>query len=235
MLNKLFNKKQKPAFIPTPQRQHFNGATTAQATTANKQSDEDITTSIYPYLEVNRQHEIYKASPTIVHSPNDIPANMKPVITSFVEDLEVGFMINWGDRTQILPQQVLIQNPQMTIENLKGLSLQNFVRDHGNNIQLHGMEDSILMVTVGNKQEATLVLLENLWQQLAAFLESDDLFFAIPTRSTFLVSANTNPMARPRIRQIIRDCFERGAEDLLSKAIYLKEKEGIIKIVDIAF
>ncbi len=236
MLNKLFNKKQKPQFAPTPQRQHIVNTATAQAaTTANQQADEDITQKIYPYVEVNHQHEIYKEAKTTVLSGQDMPANMKPVITAFVEDLEVGFVINWGERNQILPQQVLIQNPEMTIESLKGLSLQNFVRDFGNNIQLHGMEDNILMVAVGNKHEATLILLENLWQQLAAFLESDDLYFVVPTRGTFLVSAVSNPVARPRLRELVRDCFERGADDLLSKAIYIKEKAGLIRVVDVAF
>ncbi|MEY4903169.1 MAG: hypothetical protein RLZZ292_984 [Bacteroidota bacterium] len=236
MLNKLFNKKQKPQFTPTPQRQHLVNTATAQTVpTANQQAEEDITQKIYPYVEVNHKHEIYKDAKTTVLSEQEMPANMKPVITSFVEDLQVGFVINWGERTQLMPQQVLIQNPEMTIESLKGLSLQNFVRDFGNNIQLHGMEDNILMVAVGNKYESTLVLLENLWQQLSTFLESDDLYFVVPTRGTFLVSATSNPVARPRLRELVRDCFERGADDLLSKAIYVKEKAGMIRVVDVAF
>ena len=109
------------------------------------------------------------------------------------------------------------------------------MRDFGNNIQLHGMEDNILMVAVGNKHEATLILLENLWQQLATFLESEDLYFVVPTRGTFLVSAISNPVARPRLRELVREHFERGADDLLSKAIYVKEKAGLIRVVDVAF
>lgn len=197
---------------------------------------------IFPRIKVDYAHANYAADQDkdFVGQDQpiseDIPEDQKPIIVSLGDDLLLTFGIDRGEHYELLNRKLFEVNPGLTHEQLQQSSVATMVQEIGEQIQLQGDQDDIIMITAGGNSEAALILIDDLWMQLHEML-NDDLFFCIPARDLLFVCKESNTASADKMRQLVKGVFENPeSQGLLSKSIYVRRRnEPGFSITEAAF
>jgi uncharacterized protein YtpQ (UPF0354 family) len=127
-----------------------------------------------------------------------LPPEDAPVVRPFVADIVVMYAFNLPDRLQYISRRELAlmganesQLHAKAVDNLPA---------HLHEIKLNDLNGGVYGVSCGGTLEASLLLLEPVWQQLASYLPGIPLA-AVPARDLLIVSGSNQPQAFSRIKQ----------------------------------
>lgn len=121
-----------------------------------------------------------------------------PVVQSFAADIVVMYAFNLPDRLQYVSHREMAQMG-VSESQLHARAIENMPR-HLPEIKLNDLNNGVFGVSCGGTLEASLLLLEPMWQQLAPYLPGIPLA-AVPARDLLIVSGSKHPNAFARIKQ----------------------------------
>ncbi len=86
--------------------------------------------------------------------------------------------------------------------------------------EVNGDPTNIMMVTNGGNFEATMLLVDFLWDQIEPVFK-DNICVAIPTNDVLLITAKNNLQARKNLKDLVRQYFEdKETKGLIVRYIY---------------
>lgn len=121
-----------------------------------------------------------------------------PVVLPFAADIVVMYAFNLPHRLQYISHREMAQLGVSESE-LHAKAIENMPR-HLSEIKLNDLNNGVFGVSCGGTLEASLLLLEPVWQQLAPYLPGIPLA-AVPARDLLIVSGSKQPNAFARIKQ----------------------------------
>jgi uncharacterized protein YtpQ (UPF0354 family) len=127
-----------------------------------------------------------------------LSAEDEPVAHPFAADLVVLYAFNLPDRLQYVTQREL-NAAGMTAAQLHAKAVENLPR-HFQEITLKDLGEGMFGVTCGGVLEASLLLLEPLWDKLLPHLPGVPLA-AVPARDLLFVIGSKQPQALKRMQQ----------------------------------
>jgi len=105
-------------------------------------------------------------------------------------------------------------------EELRALACENLKRLLPK-IECHG-SDGVYMVTAGGTYEASLLLLDGLWNRGQMDVRGD-IVLAIPTRDLLLVTGSEYPEGIDKVRQMVKDAYGKGPYSLTPKLFVYRD------------
>ena len=184
---------------------------------------------ILPRVKVDYSHEIYAKDGGMSFTGNPMPKewelteDQKPIVKSLFSDLTLCFAVDKGDSYEILQNEMLKKNPNLTLDVLHQISINSLVQEIGDQIQMNGDPNHIVMVTAGGNFEAAIILIDNFWDQIHQILDGNAIV-AIPAKDLLFICKEHNQEAVDKLKEITKGYFDKpDTEGLLSKALYLKE------------
>lgn len=114
----------------------------------------------------------------------ELAAEEAPISIAFVAELMVMYAIDYPDRFEFINGRHLREN-NLTQVQLHELALRN-LPERTPPIEMHG-RSPCFMVTAGGNMEATLLLHDSLWEQLAEYIPGDPMA-VVPARDLLCVS-----------------------------------------------
>ena len=193
---------------------------------------------ILPRIKADYSHDIY-ANDSGKFLGNPMPGNLKipekflPIIASLTADLSLLFAIDTGDQYTIINNEFLEQNPEYNVERLKAEATTNLVKEIGQQIKVNGDVTSRCMITCGGNFEAALLLLD-FWDQIHDQM-GEEIYMALPTRDV-LFAASMTEENRQVLMSSVKGFFDKDADYLTSKALYIKRKGSLeLRIDQVAF
>lgn len=147
----------------------------------------------------------------------ELPPDDSPVSVPLVADLIVMYALDYPDRFEFITGKQLRENG-LTIEELHAIALRN-LPNRVPKIEMHGTSPCH-MITAGGNFEATLLLLDGLWDQLAEHLPGDAMA-VVPARDLLCVSGSGYGEAH----QFLAGIANKELEDkryALSKCVFIR-------------
>ncbi len=130
--------------------------------------------------------------------PFDLAPEDSPVAQAFAADILVLYALNFPDRLQYITQRDLA-NIGMSVAQLHAKAIENIPR-HITEIKLQDLGGGMYGVTCGGTMEASLLLLEPIWEQLTSALPGIPLA-AAPARDLLCIIGSKQPNSLSRIKQ----------------------------------
>jgi uncharacterized protein YtpQ (UPF0354 family) len=96
-------------------------------------------------------------------------------------------------------------------------------------IECHGA-NGLYMVTAGGDYEASLLLLDSIWDG-GQMEVSGDIVVAIPTRGVLLVTGSNDPNGITKVREIVQDAYSNGAYRLTPQ-LFVRRDGRFVKFED---
>lgn len=199
------------------------------------------TNKIFPRLKANYGHEMYKSDLGKKFMGNseiklDIPEKFIPINENIFEDIMMSFIADNGLSYVMLQNEFLELNPNLTIDSLKVLSLNNLISEIRDKIQMHGDVNDVAMITCGGNFEAASILVPKTWENLFSHF-GPKIAFCVPANDILYVCKADNKDAILKMKMQINEWFHsEDTQGLISKGIYLKE-DGVkgAKLIDASF
>ena len=116
----------------------------------------------------------------------ELPKDDAPIYKEFAADLLIFYVLDLPDSFQYINNRFLREN-NLSFEDIHLLALQN-LPNRLPKIEMHG-NSPYHMITAGGNFEATLLLLDSLWDQLAEHLPGEPMA-AIPSRDLLFVTGS---------------------------------------------
>ncbi|MCB9232114.1 MAG: DUF1444 family protein [Bacteroidia bacterium] len=198
--------------------------------------------SILPRIKVDYSHPMYKNDAGRDFLGDELPDGVTlsedqlPITKPLFEDLMVCFAADKGDSYELLQNGILKHNPHLNAEVLYQASIESVIAEIGGEIQVNGDPNHIVMVTAGGNFEATLILVDDFWEQMKSFF-GEKMVVAIPAKDLLLICRESNKEAISELKEGVRRLFENpDTHGVLSKGLYLKEVgKREMKLIDQAF
>jgi Protein of unknown function (DUF1444) len=141
-----------------------------------------------------------------------------PLIASWVSDLTIGYAIDQPNSLQYLTP-AKCESLGIELKEVHGLALSNLKKVLPP-IQRHG-ETSIFMLSAGGNFEASLLLLDDLWEAQEE-LVSGRLVVAVPARDMILFASDQSEDGLRQLRESISSIWQ-GGNQLVSQHLLVRE------------
>ena len=148
----------------------------------------------------------------------ELPPNDSPISVPLIAELIVMYALDYPDRFEFITRRHLQENG-LNQEELHALALRN-LPNRVPKIEMHG-ESPRYMITAGGNFEATLLLLDGLWDQLTEHLPGKPMA-VVPARDLLFVSGSEYEGAS----QFLTDVATKELEEkryALSQCILIRE------------
>ena len=171
--------------------------------------------------------KIYPRIKAFIHEdPNESVIELSledgPIYKPFAEELGIFYMLDTGDNYQMVQNKNLSE--EITIDKIHEKALTNLAIAISDKTNIDGDPSDVMMVTNGGNFEATMLLMDFLWEQLQPVF-NDEICVAIPANDLLFISAKNNPVGRESLRRIIRLYFDDNqTQGLVSRNIYEYDK-----------
>lgn len=197
---------------------------------------------VLPRIKINYLHTIYETNQEANFIGNplpgdmEIPDNQQPIIRKLYEDIILCFAIDKGDWYELLQKETLLNNPHLHEDVLYQISVNTLIQEIEGQIQIHGDPNDLVMVTAGGNFEASIILIDDFWEQMHQIFK-DDLILILPARDILMIAKASNQQAFDKMKEIINNYFENPeTQGLLSKALYKRAiGQTTLQIIDTAF
>ena len=199
-------------------------------------------TMIVPRIKADYAHKIYatdqekKFVGKAVAEEAIVPPHLQPFTNPLFEDLNLIFAFDLGDQYQILNNETVEVNPDLTSEYLLQASNDNMLNECGSDIKMNGNPEELVMIMTGGNFEASLILVNNFWKQINDIV-NEDLIVSLPTQDVLFISPESSVVGIAKQKTAIKKFFENPeTQGLISKALYKRNRQTQnFEIVDIAF
>jgi uncharacterized protein YtpQ (UPF0354 family) len=172
---------------------------------------------VYPRIKGIYDEQNPDPSP-LIHDEITISVDEGPVIKPLAKGIGICYMLDKGDRYQIIQNKQLSE--ELTLEKLHEAALKNMAAAVADKTEMDGDPKNVMMLTNGGDFEATMLLADFLWGQIEPVF-NDSVCVAIPTNDILFIAAKNNPEARESLRLAVRHYFEnRETEGLIVRHIY---------------
>ena len=170
----------------------------------------DIVKKALPYLKPC----VHDATTTICLAPDE-----QPVVRMFDEDLMVMYVVDIGNALQIVQEHDL-KKEHVTEAELHSSSIQNLKRlaDAALRIESH---DPVFMVFLEGNLEASLLLLDDLWENRLRHLVQRGFIAAIPARDVLVFCDCDSQEGIRQLHQVV-DRLQNG-DHLITTALFRRE------------
>ena len=144
--------------------------------------------------------------------------NESPVIKPFAESLGICYMVDNGHSYEVVQNRHL--SDDLTIEKLHEVALTNLATAISDKTQVNGDPKNIMMVTNGGNFEATMLLVDFLWEQLEPVF-NDKICVAIPANDLLFIAGKNCLQGRETLRTLVRQYFDnKKTKGLIVRNIY---------------
>lgn len=163
----------------------------------------------------------------------DLPPGQEPVFMDFQEDFIMGLAMDTGYSYEFVNQDMLKKHGGQ-VETLMQQGMDNILNEIKENIQVHGdIQTGACMITCGGNHEASLILFDGFWNQVAEMAQTD-ICMALPVRDILLVCNFYNTTAMDQMRQKIQQFYyDKDQPHPMSPRIYLRKENQWKKVEEV--
>ena len=187
-----------------------------------EQNDNSVDlTRVYPRIKGIFDDEMPDPKPDPSQQVLEMSYAESPVYENFAKGIAIFYGIDTGYSYELVQNGHLSET--ITLEKLRAAALANMARDVSDKTQIDGDPANIMMLTNGGNFEATMILMEGVWENLEPVF-NDQICIAIPARDLLFIAGRNNPVGMESLRAIIRKFFdERETQGLIVRHIYARE------------
>jgi len=149
------------------------------------------------------------AEPTLHLGPADAPVQKR-----LGNGLVLGYLVDRGGHFEYVLGRHL-EAEGLTREALHEAALANLVQRVSEGVQLHPVGDAFALILDGNF-EASLLLLDGLWEESLAGYAPSGLVVAVPARDVLAFADSASPQGVEQLRDIVARTFDGGDHLLVS-------------------
>jgi uncharacterized protein YtpQ (UPF0354 family) len=171
---------------------------------------------IYPIVKISITEE---TEPIIKYKENE-----GPIFEKIGGDLLLFFGLDRESYYELVSYNDF--PPEITLDTLKKLAINNLIELVGDNIQLSNTNFGGKMLTCGYNFESSLILVDQLWDNIRINL-GYEFVLAIPAKDLLLIAKKEDTTEIKKLKQSIDEIHKDG-EFLLSKKIFTLTK-GLLK------
>lgn len=144
-----------------------------------------------------------------------------PVMEPLTTGLSIFYAMDMGNRYLLIQNRHL--SSTITQEALHAAALTNMGREISDKTQVNGDPASVMMLTNGGNFEATMLLVDGMWENLKEVFK-DDICVAVPARDLLFIAGRNSGAGREGLRGLVRKFFdEQETKGLLVRHIYGRE------------
>lgn len=219
LINKLFGQKNEK------QKHQYDGSETAPQDIENENKLKTLK-SIYPYFKqflpssgesINLPEDFSKIDKSkVYHHPS-----IKPIIKPICEDLMCMYAID-NDSSYELIQEDKLNELQINKDELHEIAMSNYRQLISKNMKAHGDTNGI-MFTVNGNLEASLVLVDEIWDQLENQI-GEEIVIAVPSRDVIIATGKSNRPMIDNFSQKAKTILE-GGDHTLSKNWFIRKNK----------
>lgn len=151
----------------------------------------------------------------------ELDAEALPVLHELGDGLLVSYVVEQGDQFEFISEGEMVEEG-FTADRLHQVGLANLAELVGaQGVQVHP-DEAIFAVVAGGNFEASLILIDDLWQSGFRQFVDGDYAVAIPARDILAFGDAGNAAARSALRDVIRRAWL-GADHLLSNRLFTRQ------------
>lgn len=144
-----------------------------------------------------------------------------PVMQDLTTGLSIFYAMDMGNRYELIQNRHL--SATITQEALRTAALANMGREIADKTKVNGDPASVMMLTNGGNFEATMLLVDGMWENLKEVFK-DDICVAVPARDLLFIAGRNSGAGREGLRGLVRKFFdEQETNGLLVRHIYARE------------
>ena len=179
----------------------------------------DAISRIYPMLKQTVPDS--DTTPVIILKESE-----EPIIDPFIADIHIAYLIEFESFFTYVNQRQLAKW-NITKDSLRKTALINLDKLANGGANFHG-DSTYAMITLNGNFEASLLLSDNFWPNIAGIVKSNDLIIGIPTRDVLLVTHQDCIDGLEKLRQGVKQTFEQG-DHVITKWTFKRENDKWIK------
>jgi uncharacterized protein YtpQ (UPF0354 family) len=157
-------------------------------------------------------------------SERSVPSKHLPVARSLKNGLLALYVVDEGDAFTFV-QQRHVSEAEIALDDLHALALQNLATRAKGNVVIR-REGRLYSVLLDGNLDASLLLLDELWESAFAGFVSGSFAVAVPARDVLAFCDADSAQGLAELRALISHVQGAG-EHLISDRIYLREGRGI--------
>lgn len=156
-----------------------------------------------------------KSSSTITVPEHEFPAHL-----SYGNGLTCYYLVDKGDSFEYVLNRHLLENAE-TVESLHEQALSNLAALASRNLEVREYGD-VFVATMGGNFEASLLLVNELWDETYVHVIENDFVAAIPARDILAFCDSKSTVGVEQLVETVSRVWS-GGEGLLTKQLYRKE------------